>query len=191
MMFTTGCGGSQTAEQVKQDANAAVEEVKQGAEAAVDDAKQAADAAVADVAKLADDAKKAMDDLKAGNVDKGAFALGGVVPGVKVEEVKEFLGEPVDTDGTNLAYSNGLDIKVADGVVQEVSTKYDGLATPAAVAVGTPEAEVKSAYGDAVSVTQGDNGTSTYKYVSSDKLRTLEISTQGGNVSEIKCLLNK
>ncbi len=190
MLVSTGCGKTNNpAEEVKQDANAAVEEVKEK----VDDAAQAANNAVnnaADAAQaLLEDAKATMASIQAGTVDKKVAALDGVVPGINYEVITEKYGEPISYENQIAQFSNGLDMKVVNNVVEEVSTMYDGLYTPADIAVGMVDYSLNDAYGDASSVTMGDNGGVVYKYV--DKNRTIEFTTRDGYISEIKCTLNK
>ena len=190
MLFSAGCGKTdKPAEEVKQDANAAVEEVKEK----VDDAAQATTEAVNNAANTVqsaiEDAKTAMANIQSGTVDKKVAALDGVVPGINYEVITEKYGEPISYENQIVQFSNGLDMKVVVNVVQEVSTMYDGLYTPADIAVGMVDYSLNDAYGDASSVTMGDNGGVVYKYT--DKNRTLEFTTRDGYITEIKCTLNK
>ena len=192
MMFATGCGkNTPPAEQVKQDANAAVEQVKEKADEAKEGATQAVENAKETAQKALDDAKKTMEDLKNGAAEKSVVALDGIVPGINIETVNAVLGEPIESDGTNFAYSNGIDVKVKDNIVQEVSTSYDGLNTPANIAVGMAEEALKAAYGDKLNVTQNADGSSSYKFVASDKVRAIEFTTSNGSVTKITATLNK
>ncbi len=192
MMFATGCGkNTPPAEQVKQDANAAVEQVKEKADEAKQDATQAVDNAKETAQALLDDAKKTMEDLKSGAADKTVIALDGIVPGINIETVNAVFGDPIESDGTNFAYSNGIDIKVKDNIVQEVSTSYDGLNTPSNIAVGVAEDALKAAYGDKMTVTQNADGSSVYKFVASDNRRAIEFTTSNGSVTKITATLNQ
>ena len=196
MMFATGCGkDNKPVEDVKQDANAAVEQVKEKADEAKQDATQAVETAKENVKETAqailDDAKKTMDDLKNGAADKTVIALDGIVPGINIETVNAVFGDPIESDGTNFAYSNGIDIKVKDNIVQEVSTKYDGLNTPSNIAVGMAEDALKAAYGDKMTVTKNDDGSSVYKFVASDNRRAIEFTTSNGSVTKITATLNQ
>jgi hypothetical protein len=82
-------------------------------------------------------------------------------------------------------------MKVVNNVVEEVSTMYDGLYTPADIAVGMADYSLNNAYGDASSVVTNDNGSVVYKYVNKDNKRTIEFVTRDGYISEIKCYVNK
>ena len=191
MMFATGCGkDNKPVEDVKQDANAAVEQVKEKADEAKQDATQAVDNAKETAQALLDDAKKTMEDLKSGAADKTVIALDGIVPGINIDTVKEMLGEPIDSDGTNFAFSNGIDVKVKDNIVQEVSTKYDGLNTPSNIAVGVAEDALKAAYGDKLTVTPNADGSTSYKFAG-DNVRSIEFTTSNGTVTKITATLNK
>ena len=140
---------------------------------------------------MIDDAKTAMTNIKNGTGEKTVAALDGIVPGINYETVTEMYGEPISFENQIVQFSNGVDLKVVDNVVQEVSTMYDGIYTPAQVAVGMDETILNTAYGDATSVENGDNGAVTYKYSNKDNKRALEFVTRDGRISEIKCTLNK
>lgn len=194
MMFATGCGKNTppaAAPENKPDANAAVEQVKEKVDEAKENATQAVENAADSAKAMLDDAKNVMAKIKDGTGEKTAIALDGIVPGINIETVNEILGEPIDSDGTNFAYSNGIDVKVKDNIVQEISTNYDGLNTPANIAVGMAEDALKAAYGDKMTVTKNDDGSSVYKFVASDNVRAIEFTTSNGSVTKISATLNK
>lgn len=186
MMFTTGCG-NKPAENVQQNATEAVEQVEQTAT----EAKEAVNNAANTVQAAIDEAKTLVTSIQSGTVDKKVAALDGVVPGINVEYVTQKYGEPIATENQVMQFSNGLDVKVVNNVVEEVSTMYDGLYTPADVAVGMGDSILNDAYGDASSVTPADGGGVVYKYNSKDNRRTIEFVARDGYISEIKCILNK
>lgn len=183
MMFTAGCGAQKAAEDA---ANTATEKVEQAADAAKDAAETAANAMVV----TAEDAAAAMQKIKEG--DKSGIALGGVVPGVKVDVVTEMYGQPIENDGTILAFENGLDAKVKDNTVEEISTSYAGIPTPAGIEVGMEATELNYAdvYGTATAVEEKD-GNTVYKYLSSDKKWAINFVTRDGRITSIVCGLNK
>ena len=192
MLISTGCGkDNKPAEEVQQNTNAAVEEVKEKTDEAAQAVNNAANTAVNTAQALLEDAKNVMASIQSGTVDKKVAALDGVVPGINYEVITEKYGEPISYENQIAQFSNGLDMKVVDNVVQEVSTMYDGLYTPADVAVGMGDYSLNDAYGDASSVVMGDNGGVIYKYVSKDNKRTIEFVTRDGYISEIKCYVNK
>ena len=204
MMFATGCGKDTppAVQDVKQDAAAAVDNAKEKVDATVDQAKEKADQvkqdanqAVANVKENAqamlDDAKSLMAKVKDKTAEKTTVALDGIVPGINIEAANEILGEPIDSDGTNFAYSNGIDLKVANNIVQEVSTSYNGLNTPADIAVGMAESALKAAYGDSLQISKNDKGESVYKFVSQDSVRAIEFTASNGSVTKISATLNK
>lgn len=190
MMFSAGCGNKPAAN-VQQNATEAVEQVQQTANEVQQNATDAVNNAANTVQSMIDDAKNVMASIQSGTVDKKVPALDGVVPGINYEVVTEKYGEPISYENQIAQFSNGLDMKVVNNVVEEVSTMYDGLYTPADIAVGMVDYSLNSAYGDANSVTMGDNGGVTYKYTTKDNKRTLEFVTRDGYISEIKCSLNK
>ena len=188
MMFTAGCGGQKQAEDAAKDAAAKVEETATDVKDAATDA---ANTAVQAVMATAEDAAAAMKKIQEG--DKTGMAIAGVVPGINVERVTEMYGEPVATVGDVLQLENGLDVKVNNKVVEEVSTSFEGLPTPAGIGVGSPATELNTAdvYGTATTTTQ-DNGNTVYKYISNDKRWTISFVTDGdGYITSIVCGLNK
>lgn len=187
MLFSTGCGKNKPAEEVQQNTNAAVEQVNEK----TDEAAQTVTNAVNTAQALLEDAKNTMASIQSGTVDKKVAALDGVVPGINYEAMTEKYGEPISYENQIAQFSNGLDMKVVNNVVEEVSTMYDGLYTPADVAVGMGDYSLNDAYGDASSVVMGDNGGVIYKYVGKDNKRTIEFVTRDGVISEIKCYVNK
>ena len=187
MMFTAGCGAQKAAEDA---ANTATEKVEQAADAAKDAAADAAQAAANAVAATAEDAAAAMQKIKDG--DKAGIALGGVVPGVKTNIITEMYGQPIENDGTNLAFENGLDAKVNGDIVEEISTSYGGIPTPAGIEVGMADTSLNYAdvYGTAAAVEEKD-GNTIYKYISSDKKWAIQFVTRNGAITSIVCGLNK
>ena len=193
MMFATGCGKDTppAAQEVKQDAAAAVDQAKEKVDQAKENATQAVEDAKETAKATLDDAKALMAKVKDKTADKTTIALSGIVPGINLEAANEILGEPIDNDGTNYSYSNGIDLKVVDNIVQEVSTNYNGLNTPADAAVGMAEDALKAAYGDKMTVTKNEDGSSVYKFVADDKVRAIEFTTSNGSVTKITATLNK
>lgn len=185
MVFSTaGCGGQK------------VDEVKDGAAAVVDEAKDKADAAAAAVGDAAnkmkatvDDAAALMKNIKDGANEKNAIALGGIVPGINLEAVTDVYGQPIETNGNVLAFENGLDAKIdSDNRVEEISTTYEGIQTPAGIEVGSPDTDLNSTYGQATQ-TETD-GAVTYKYLSPDNRWAISFVTRDGVITEIRCGLN-
>lgn len=184
MMFSAGCG--KTAEEVKDNANAAVEKVEETAT----EAKDAAAEVVEKMTVTVQDATAMMDKIKAG--DKTGIALGGLVPGVNLELATDMYGEPVVTEGDIIGFSNGLDAKVKDNTVEEISTSYEGIPTPAGIEVGMADTSLNDVdvYGTASSVEEKD-GATIYKYLSPDKRWSIQFSTRDGVIDSIVCGLNK
>ena len=188
MMFTAGCGAQKAAEDA---ANTATEKVEQAADAAKDAAADAAQTAVNAVAATAEDAAAAMKKIQEG--DKTGMAIAGVVPGINVERVTEMYGEPVATVENVLQLENGLDLKVKDKIVEEVSTSFEGLPTPAGIGVGSAATELNTSdlYGTADTTTNSD-GFTVYKYTSNDKRWTISfVADSAGYITSIVCGLNK
>lgn len=187
MMFTAGCGAQKAAEDA---ANTATEKVEQAADTAKDAAADAAATAANAVIATVDDATAMMQKIKEG--DKSGIALGGVVPGATLNMVTEMYGEPIDNDGVNVAFENGLDAKINGTTVEEVSTSYGGIPTPAGIEVGMADTSLNDAavYGTATAVEEKD-GATIYKYLSSDKKWAISFVTRNGAITSIVCGLNK
>lgn len=186
MMFTAGCGGQKAAEDA---ANTATEKVEEAADAVKDAAQTATNAVMA----TAEDAAAAMKKIQEG--DKTGMAIAGVVPGINVERVTEMYGQPVATVGNNneiFQFENGLDAKVNNKTVEEVSTSFEGLPTPAGIGVGMAATELNHAdvYGTATSVEEKD-GATIYHYISTDKRWTISFTTRDGVITYISCSMNK
>ncbi len=187
MMFSAGCGGQKAADDA---ANSAVEKVEQTATNAKDAATDAVNTAVEKMTVTVQDATAVMDKIKAG--DKTGIALGGLVPGVNLELATEMYGEPVVTEGDVLGFSNGLDAKVKNNTIEEISTSYEGIPTPAGIEVGMADVSLNDVdvYGTATSVEERD-GATIYKYLSPDKRWAISFSTRDGVIDSISCGLNQ
>ena len=170
-LLMTGCGNQ---------AQHAVNEVKQEA---VSEVKETADKVVQKVDRFAGNTPTANADAK--------FSLGGISPGMTLDEVKRILGEPTSMhDSDNYAFANGLMVDLDDfGNVEDIKTYQSGAKTGAGIAVGMTEQNLTAAYG-APATTEHDDGLLEYKYYSGDGRIKIEFKLGNGTVTEIKCSLN-
>ena len=127
-------------------------------------------------------------------VPEAQISLGGIVPGVTLNSVKEIYGEPVPSrDGETLIFSKGLIVNVDDDfpeIVEEVSvySANDKISTPAGVSVGVKDTALNVAYGSADDVDYEHDGVE-YTYYSDDLKKKMEFKVKDNVVVKIKCEL--
>lgn len=165
IIFSTGCGDASTSvDDVKKDA---AEKVEQKAAAVTGGEKSAKNVAE-------------------------KFSLGGVYPGMTLEEVKNILGEPTSRhDDEEFIFDNGLVIEIDkhNNLVEEIQTHQAGVATGAGVEVGMTEQNLIDAYG-AADYVENHGGKVEHKYHSADRLFKMEFEIYNGIISEIKIQLD-
>lgn len=115
------------------------------------------------------------------------FSIGGVAPGMSIDEVKKILGEPTSIhDGDEYTFANGLQVDVDTfGGVEEVKTYQQGVQTAAGVAVGMTEQNLIAAYGQPAQ-RESDDGAIEYKYISGDGRIKIKFNIANGTIIEIK-----
>ncbi len=117
--------------------------------------------------------------------------LGGIAPGISVEEASSKLGAPTRA-GKRLTFPNGLVGKVdedAPTIIEELETKTEqGPATPSGIAVGMAESALLDVYGEADKVDR-DSDDTEYEYLSQNGLMKLEFKVVGGTIVKIQCEL--
>lgn len=200
----------QKADEVKKDAEQKVDEVKKDAEQKVDEAKDKAAEVKEDAAKkveetkeasieAADEAAKKAAETKADIAAKAeevtvaanekVIALGGLMPGVSVEDVQAMFGEPTNTEGNVLTFADGLKV-VLDGAkkVKSISTMVDAFETTEGMYVGASEYSLNDNCGPADAVRKIDRG-AEYEYNSGDKKSVVIYKAQDGVITEIICSL--
>ena len=173
IIFLTGCGN-----EVKQEAAEKIQET-------AGEVKETAAKVEQKAAKIAGDEKSVQ------NVTE-KFSLGGILPGMTLEEVKNILGEPTARhDDDEFIFSNGLFVEIDEhnNVVKEIQTHQAGVKTGAGVEVGMSEQKLIDAYGAADKVENHD-GKTEYKYRNADGLFKIEFEIFNGNISEIKIQLD-
>ena len=117
------------------------------------------------------------------------FSLGGISPGMSLDDAKKILGEPTSThDNDEFIFANGLELELENGRVADIKVRQGNVPTGAGVAVGLTEQDLANAYGQPAS-TKNDDGKIEHTYLSGDGRIKLEFDVAGGLVTEIKCSL--
>lgn len=206
MVLSAGCGNNAMdgAKKDAQEAAAKVDEAKNEAAAKVDEAKNEAaakvDEAKNEAAAKVDEAKDAavakVDELtgraKAMRESMNEISFNGIVPGFSVDEVKAIYGEPVETLGDKIVFTNGVVIEVEDDnkTVESVHLTTDEVKTPEGVAVGMSEYVLNDAYGPADKVDKESDGVEYEYYLGMNKVAKIVFKTKDGIISEIKSEFN-
>ena len=172
MVLSAGCGNK--VEEAKQEAAHEVQE-------AAADVKDAA-------AKVEQKAAEVTGNAPATAVD-AKFSLGGISPGMSVDEAEKILGAPTaQHDDDEFTFANGLMVDVEMNAVEEIKIRQAGVKTGAGVEVGMTEQNMIDAYGRA-EVTENDDGVVEHKYYSGDRRIKLKFDVSNGTIVEIKCSL--
>ena len=171
-VMISGCGNK--VEEVKQEAVTEVQE-------AAADVKDAAVMVEQTAAQVTGTAPTTTVDEK--------FSLGGVSPGMTVDEAERILGAPTaQHDDDEFIFANGLMVDVEGPFVEEIKIRQAGVKTAAGVEVGMTEQDMINAYGPA-EITEYDDGVVEHKYFSSDRRIKLKFDVSNGKIFEIKCSL--
>ena len=118
-------------------------------------------------------------------------SLGGIEPGMSLEQAKNLGGEIVYADYKKTVFENGLIIKVDDdrpGVVEEVVVKSGEVQTPAGIGLGMSADKLNEAYGQADKV-DVDRQKKEYKYFTADGAKEIEFTVSNGFITKISCEL--
>ena len=121
--------------------------------------------------------------------DSSKFALGGLVPGMTVQEWIKTCGQPLskDRNGDDWQYQN-FEIEVEGNFVEEISTRSGSMATPDGVHVGQPAEVLNSTFGTADKF-KTDIDSVEYKYYSTDDTKKIEFKVVNGVITKITCSL--
>ena len=120
------------------------------------------------------------------------FSIGGISPGMSLDEAKKIFGEPTSAHDDEFTFANGLRVEtegLLNGTIESIEIRQAGVATGAGVAVGMTEQDLANAYGKPDS-TENDDGKIEHKYFSGDRRIKLEFDVAGGVITEIKCSLD-
>ena len=169
------------ADEMKQDAAAKVDEAKDAAGKAADATKDAANQAADKVDEMAKEMTSMM------NVR--VIALGGLMPGVSVEDVQSMFGEPTSTEGNVMTFADGLKVVLDTAKkVKSISTTGNAFDTPEGMYVGASEYSLNDNCGPADAVRVA-NGVAEYEYNGGDKKSVVVYKAQNGVITEITCSL--
>lgn len=173
MVLSVGCGNK--VEEAKQEAKHEVQE-------AAADVKDAA-------AKVEQKATEVTGNAPATAAVDAKFSLGGISPGMSVDEAEKILGTPTaQLDDDEFTFANGLIVDVEMNAVEEIKIRQAGVKTGAGVEIGMTEQNMINAYGPA-EVTENDDGVVEHKYYSGDRRIKMKFDVSNGTIVEIKCSL--
>ena len=119
------------------------------------------------------------------------ISLGGIEPGMSLEQAKNLGGEIVYADYEKTVFKSGLIIKVDDdrpGIVEEVVIKAGEVKTPAGITLGMSADKLNVAYGQADQV-DVDRQDTEYKYFTADGAKEIEFTVKNGVITKISCEL--
>jgi len=126
-------------------------------------------------------------------ISNDKIAIGGIRPGMTQEDLIRIAGQPDEktVDKENWYYYNGFVIEFDDdtGLIDEIKTRYNTVATPDGIFVGYSEDVLTKIYGTADKVKRKANSID-YTYYSADYTRTLKFKTVNGVISKISCELD-
>lgn len=121
-------------------------------------------------------------------LEPGKVIVGGVFPGMTVNQLISNFGQPNYRDGDDWAYQD-FTVDIEGGVVEKVSTYSTAMPTPEGVRVGQPASVLNTAYG-AANVVDYDDGGVEYEYISTDHLKKIEFKVFNGVITKITCKFN-
>ena len=121
-------------------------------------------------------------------LEPGKVIVGGVFPGMTVNQLISNFGQPNYRDGDDWAYQD-FQVDIEGGVVEKVSTYSTAMPTPEGVRVGQPSSVLNTAYG-AANVVDYDDGGVEYEYISTDHLKKIEFKVFNGVITKITCKFN-
>ena len=175
----TGCGDPSTAvDNVKKDAAAQVKET-------ASEVKETAE-------KIEQKATAVTNGGQSSQHATEKFSLGGIYPGMTLDEVKNIFGEPsAQHDNEEFTFANGVVVEIDkhNDAVKEIKTHQAGVKTGAGVEVGMTEQNLIDACG-AADYVENHDGKVEHKYNSADRLFKMEFEIRNGQISEIKIQLD-
>ena len=122
------------------------------------------------------------------------IALGGIQPGMSINDAIVAFGEPNYRDhGEEAIFSNGIKIDLDDysrNTIEEIQlSRNSSVATPAGITIGSSESAIKEAYGEPDKL-KYDDGKQEYTYYASDSGMKIKFKVLRGSVVKIKCDLD-
>ena len=121
-------------------------------------------------------------------VSSDKIALGKVTPGMSINDLIAAYGQPNSKHGDDWHYSH-FTVEIDDdrpNVVEKVSTRTSGIATPNGVMVGQNASVLNSTFGTADKVDSEHDGTE-YEYFSTDRTKKIEFKVRDNVIVKISC----
>lgn len=175
------------ANEVKEDAAKKAEEAKEASIQAADDAAKKAEEIKSEAAAKVDEVKEKVDEVAHTAIIERTVALGGLMPGVSIDDVKAMFGEPTSTEGDTMTFADGLKVVLDNAQkVKSISTLINTFDTPEGVSVGASEYSLNDYCGPADVVRKIDKG-AEYEYNSGDRKSIIIYKAQDGVITEIIC----
>jgi len=118
-------------------------------------------------------------------------AIGGIEPGMTLEQAQSIGGKIVSSDAKKLVFENGVIAKVDDdrpGIVEEVTLKSGTAKTAAGISLGMGADALNNAYGHADKVDY-DRHDTEYIYYTTDGTKKIEFKVKNGVIVKISCEL--
>ena len=118
--------------------------------------------------------------------------LGDLQPNMKVSQLKEIYGEPLQKSGDKWIYKGFyVEVNNRHSRVEEIVTEDSGFATSEGIIVGMSEEVLNKAYGkaDKLDIDSYDNE-KEYEYYSSNNKYKMEFKVRNGIITKIKCEKN-
>lgn len=116
------------------------------------------------------------------------IALDRVTPGMKVAELIQIYGQPINRHDDDWIYQN-FKVEIDDDwpdIVEAVQTRSGAVATPDGVTVGQSVDVLSRVYGQADKV-DNDRHKTDYEYFSGDRSKLIEFTVANGIITKIKC----
>ena len=145
------------------------------------------------VAALICGALMAFSSMAFATVRADQVMLGDIQPGMKISQVKEIYGEPLQKVGDKWIYKGFyIETNSRGNRVEEIVTEDSGFATQDGVIVGMSEDVLNDKitnYGKADKM-EIEGNTKEYEYYSSDYKYKMEFKVINGIITKITCELN-
>lgn len=124
--------------------------------------------------------------MASATLEAGKVIVGGIFPGMTVNQLIDGFGQPNYRDGDDWAYQN-FTVEIERGIVEKVSTRSNDMPTPEGVRVGQAADVLNRSYGSADKVDYDDDGSVEYEYYSVDGSKKIEFTVMNGVITKISC----
>jgi len=123
----------------------------------------------------------------AANLNAANVSVGGIYPGMSVNELTNAFGQPNRRGDDEWNYPT-FEVEIEGGIVEKVSTRSETMVTPNGVRVGMSADALNSSYGAADRVDRDYNEVE-YEYYSTDGMKKIEFKVVNGVIVKITCKL--